>query len=172
MFQFFHFLFLPFFLFQKIATFFFILTFYQTVFITWSHPWILYVKSWPKIMSIHPKRLTNQNNLTKIGILKFLEIFQHCHFFSTFNIFCAKNFSHFFHFGIFCRCFVDQRIHYLTKPLKSFALSNTLKIFAFKGGVFFLTLKWTFLTKKVWVVCNCRMTTKIGSFYRKLSGEN
>ena len=66
----------------------------------------------------------------------------------------------------------------LTKKMKTWwkKAKITLLFFKmvsnFKGGVFFLALKWTFWTKKVWGVCSCHMTTRVGAFHRKVYGKH
>ena len=42
---------------------------------------------------------------------------------------------------------------------------------AFKGSLFLGGTIWSFLTKKVWAVCNCRMTMRVGAFERSSIGE-
>ena len=73
-----------------------------------------------------------------------------------------------------CRCkhnrWSKHQIHPTRQPkMISFSPSKNLKTFWLKlKGI----LKWTFWTKKVWATCNCRMTTRVDAFDRKLSGEH
>ena len=78
-----------------------------------------------KYEKVNKSKKVDQNcNFWIFGNFSKVAFFCFCHFY-------AKKLPHFFHFGIFCRFFVDRKLHHLTNSLKSFASNNISRIFTF-----------------------------------------